>query len=231
MTTELKELVEKLTTGDSPHLALKASFEDGTLARLIPELAILYGVPQVAEWHPEVDTGLHIELVLQVAAGLSRNPRVRFAALVHDFGKGVTPKNEWPKHFAHEEKGVPIVEQFCQRAGVPEDWCFLGVAISRWHLFAHRALESRPRTIVKLFIDSGFIDKPELFEDFLLACEADKRGRGGLMDSVYPQRPLLQAAMRAVKEATPHTVNLPYEEALHEARCNAVSDVFKQFGY
>jgi tRNA nucleotidyltransferase (CCA-adding enzyme) len=223
--------VEKLTTGDSPHLAMKAAHEDGSLARLIPELDALYGVPQVAEWHPEVDTGIHCELVLQVGASLSNSPRVRFAALVHDFGKGLTPANEWPKHLAHEEKGVPVVEQFCLRAGVSDDWRILGVATSRWHLFPHRALESRPRTIVKLFVESNFINEPELFEDFLLACEADKRGRGGLMDSDYPQRPLLQAAMCAVKKAKPRTLNLPFEEALHEARCNAVSDVYRRLGY
>jgi tRNA nucleotidyltransferase (CCA-adding enzyme) len=228
MTIELKVLVEKLTTGDSPHLALRRAHEDGSLARLIPELEALYGVPQNAVYHPEVDTGKHLEMVLQVAASLTASPRVRFAALVHDFGKGLTPAHEWPKHLAHEEKGVPVVEQFCLRAGVPDDWRVLGVATSKWHLFPHRAFDSRPGTLVKLFVESNFINEPELFEDFLMACEADKRGRGGLLDSEYPQRPLLQAAMKAVKEAKAKGSSLPPEAALLQAQCEAVKGVLLQ---
>jgi tRNA nucleotidyltransferase (CCA-adding enzyme) len=225
MNTELKHLLVNLTTGDTPHLAMQAARQDGSLARLIPELDVLYGVPQNAEYHPEVDTGIHCELVLQVAADLSSRPRVRFAALVHDFGKGLTPPHEWPKHLEHEETGVAVVEQFCNRAGVPDDWRWLGMATSRWHLFPHRALESRPGTLVKLLVESGFINEPELFEDFLLACEADKRGRGGMLDTDYPQRALLQEAMKAVKAVNVTSSDRPYQDALTEARCVAVKAI------
>lgn len=225
MRNTLKKLVDRLTTGQHPHWALKAAREDGSLARLIPELDVLYGVPQNAEHHPEVDTGVHMELVLEVAAGLTVDPRVRFAALVHDFGKGRTPSNEWPKHIAHEERGVPVVERFCLRAGVPKDWATLGVLTSKWHLYSHRSLNSRPRTIVDLLVETNFIDEPELFEDFLLACEADKRGRGGMLDSAYPQRKLLQAAMKAVKSLKLGKSRLDPEQALKEGRSEAVAQV------
>lgn len=230
MTSELKQLVEKLTTGDSPHLAMRAARADGTLARLIPELDVLYGVPQTEQYHPEVDTGIHCEMVLEVAARLSQSPRVRFAALVHDFGKGLTPESEWPAHHSHEENGVPLVEQFCERAGVPDDWVRLGKLTSLWHLFPHRTFGSRPRTIVKLLVDSGFMEDQELFEDFLLACEADKRGRGGLMDSSYPQGPFLLAAMEAVRATVIVPSNRPPDEDLTHSRCVSVLKLFRQHG-
>ena len=229
MTTELKQLLEQLTTGPNPHLAMREARANGTLARLIPELDVLYGIPQTAQYHPEVDTGIHCEMVLEVAATLSSKPRVRFAALVHDFGKGLTPAADWPKHHSHEELGVPLVKQFCERAGVPDDWCQLGVKTSLWHLFPHQTFSLRPRSIVKLLVESGFSDDQEMFEDFLLACEADKRGRGGLMDSDYPQRRVLLDAMEAVRAAFIVPSNRPPDEDLTHSRCVAVLKVMRKY--
>lgn len=219
MNTELKELLEKLTTGDTPHLELRAAHKDGRLARLLPEVHALYGVPQTAEHHPEVDTGIHTELVLEVAAGLSSRPLVRFLALTHDLGKGVTPKEEWPKHLDHEKNGVPLVTAVCERAGLPEDWQLLGELTSKWHLAAHRALSNTPRAFVRLFVDTGFINEPAMFNDFLLACEADKRGRLGMLDTDYPQRQLMLDAMAVVKASEPMRGRLSEEQRLYESRC------------
>lgn len=216
---ELQDLLTRLTTGDTPHLELRAARADGSLARLLPEVNALYGVPQTEEHHPEIDTGIHIELVLEVAAGLSSRPRVRFLALTHDLGKGITPADEWPRHLAHEKEGVPLVAALCERAGLPDDWKKLGELTSMWHLMAHRAFSARPRTFVNFFVDTGFITEPAMFNDFLLACEADKRGRGGMLDTDYPQRQFLLDAMEVVKASVPLRGKLSEEQRLYEARC------------
>jgi tRNA nucleotidyltransferase (CCA-adding enzyme) len=226
MSTELQELLERLTTGDTPHLELAAAHKDGTLASLLPEVDALYGVPQTAEHHPEVDTGIHTEMVLQVAVGLSSRPRVRFLALIHDLGKGVTPKDQWPKHFMHEKNGVPLVAAVCDRAGLPDDWRKLGELTSMWHLLAHRAFVTQPRTFVNFFVDSGFINEPQMFKDFLLACEADKRGRGGMLDTDYPQAELMLKAMEVVKASVPLRGRLSEEQRLYESRCRDLKRFF-----
>jgi tRNA nucleotidyltransferase (CCA-adding enzyme) len=221
--TNLKELVDRLTTGPTPHLALKAARADGTLARLIPELDVLAGIPQSAQYHSEIDCFIHMEMVVEVAAALTDRPRARFAALVHDFGKGATPEAEWPKHVSHEKRGVPLVEAFCARLGAPPDWTLLGMLTSKWHLEVHKAFTLRAGSVVKLFVESGFIHDPLLFEDFLLACEADKRGRGGQMNTDYRQRPFLLSAMEAVKAVTAP------ETSLNAMRCEAVKQVAKGY--
>jgi tRNA nucleotidyltransferase (CCA-adding enzyme) len=231
MTTEkqeLHDLLTRLTTGDTPHLELKAARGDGSLARLLPEVDALYGVPQTEEHHPEVDTGIHTELVLEVAAGLTSRPRVRFLALTHDLGKGVTPREEWPRHLMHEKEGVPLVAALCERAGLPEDWKRLGELTSMWHLLAHRAFVSRPRTFVNFFVDTDFINEPAMFNDFLLACEADKRGRGGMLDTGYEQRELMLEAMKVVKASVPLSGVLSEEQRLYEARCRDLKTFLRQ---
>jgi tRNA nucleotidyltransferase (CCA-adding enzyme) len=222
MTTEkqeLQDLLTRLTTGDTPHLELKAARKDGSLARLLPEVDALYGVPQTEEHHPEVDTGIHMELVMEVAAGLTSRPRVRFLALMHDLGKGVTPKDQWPKHLDHEKKGVPLVAAVCERAGLPGDWRKLAELTSEWHLLGHRALSSRPNTFVNFLVETGFLNEPEMFKDFLLACEADKRGRGGMLDTDYPQAELMLGVAEVVRASVPMHGRLSEEQRLYEARC------------
>ena len=218
MHKDIKELLVALTAGPTPHLALKAARADGSLARLLPELDALYGVPQTEEHHPEVDTGIHCEMVMEVAALLSNRPRARFAALMHDLGKGVTPQEEWPKHHKHEANGIPLVEQVCDRAEVPDDWRRIGMLTSKYHLEGHKAMNLRPGTLVKFFQETGFLDDSTMFEDFLLACEADKRGRGGMLDSDYPQGQFLAKAMEVVRHALPLKANLPDDEALYVGR-------------
>ena len=175
----------------------------GALAKLFPELEALYGVPQPEQYHPEVDTGVHTMMVLEQATALSSDTQVRFAALVHDLGKGITPKEQWPKHLEHEEKGVPLVENLCNRYRLPNDYRALAVHVARYHLHYHKAMELRPNSILKLLQNIDALRKPQRFEQFLLACEADARGRLGLEDRDCPQSDWLRQALSAVNSVDP----------------------------
>jgi tRNA nucleotidyltransferase (CCA-adding enzyme) len=169
----------------------------GALARLFPELDRLYGVPQPEEHHPEIDTGVHTMLVLQQAARLSNDPKIRFAALVHDLGKGITPKAEWPKHVDHEEQGVPLVEEFCQRLRVPNDYRDLAILATRYHLHYHRAAEMTDTAFLETLMSLDAFRRPQRFEEFLLACEADSRGRPGYEDQDFDQPTIFRQAFAA----------------------------------
>jgi tRNA nucleotidyltransferase (CCA-adding enzyme) len=169
----------------------------GALARLFPEIDCLYGVPQPEEHHPEIDTGVHTMMVLEQAARLSPEPEVRFAALVHDLGKGITPPEQWPKHIEHEEHGVPLVETLCQRLRAPNAYRDLAVAVTRYHLHYHRAAELTPATMLKLLSALDALRRPQRFEQFVLACEADSRGRPGFENAHFEQPTILRAARDA----------------------------------
>ncbi len=171
--------------------------ECGALARLFPEIDALFGVPQRADFHPEVDTGAHLLLVLAQAARLSPEPLVRFAALVHDLGKGTTPAEDWPRHVGHEDRGVALVEGLCERYRAPREFRELGVLAARLHGLCHRALELRPSTLLRLLESADAFRRPERFERLLLACEADFRGRPGWEDRPYPQADALRSALAA----------------------------------
>ncbi len=169
----------------------------GALEKLFPEIDRLFGVPQPEKHHPEIDTGVHTMMVLEQAAGLSADTSVRFAALVHDLGKGATPENEWPKHIAHEERGVPLVEALCERLRVPKNYRELAIAVTRYHLHYHRAAELKPTTLLKLFNAVDAFRRPERFELFILACEADSRGRTGFENAHFDQPGILRRTHNA----------------------------------
>jgi len=173
----------------------------GALAIVFPELERLYGVPQPPRWHPEIDTGLHVMLVVGEAARLSTQPRVRFAALVHDLGKGTTPASEWPKHIGHEQRGVRLIQTLADRLRVPNDFRDLALAVARDHGNCHRALELRPGTVMDLLERCDALRRPERFHEFLTACEADFRGRTGFESLPYPQADYLRAALAAATSA------------------------------
>lgn len=174
----------------------------GALARIFPELDALWGVPQPPRWHPEVDTGVHMLLVMQAAARLSDNPRVRFAALMHDLGKGETPPELWPRHIGHEDRGAKLVRQLSDRLRVPTDFRHLAELTARWHGLAHRALELKASTVLQLFEHCDALRRPDRFREFLLACEADFRGRTGWEARSYPEAGLLASALDAALAAT-----------------------------
>ncbi len=172
--------------------------ECGALARLLPELDALWGVPQRAEYHPEVDTGVHVMMVIDMAAKLQAPLEVRFASLMHDLGKGTTPADILPRHINHEERGVDLVNTVCDRWRVPNDLHELAVLVAREHGNIHRSKELNASALLRLFERCDAVRKPQRFADALFACECDARGRLGFEDRAYPQRARLNAALQAV---------------------------------
>jgi tRNA nucleotidyltransferase (CCA-adding enzyme) len=200
----------------------------GALARLLPEVERLFGVPQPEKYHPEVDSGVHTLMVLAQAARLTPDTRVRFAALVHDLGKGTTPPDEWPHHYGHDARGVPLVEAVCRRLRVPNEHRDLAVLVSRYHLLSHRVAELKPSTLLKMLEALDVFRKPARLEGFLLACEADARGRAGREDSAYPQAAILRhayaatASVSAAQVVTPGMSGPEIGERMREARIEAI---------
>ena len=181
-----------------PSAFLQALRGCGALRVLFPEVDALYGVPQRAEFHPEVDTGVHVEMVVDMAARLAPgDDLIGYCALVHDLGKALTPKDELPKHIKHEERGVDPVRAVSQRLRVPAEHAALAELCCRLHLLSHRAAELRPATVLGLFEQLDAFRKPQRVEQFLTVCEADKRGRLGHAESDYPTGPLLRDAFAA----------------------------------
>ncbi len=216
---------------DAPSRMFLALRECGALARILPEIDRLFGVPQPPQHHPEVDTGVHVMLVVDVAAAQGQSLAVRFAALTHDLGKGTTPADLLPRHIGHEERGVDLVKALCQRIKVPNDCRDLAMIAARFHGKAHRAEEMRPDTIMRLLQDTDALRQPQRFEDFLLVCECDARGRTGFEARDYPQAGRLRVALKAAqdvdageiakKQAAPEAIR----DAVYQARLVAVQQV------
>jgi tRNA nucleotidyltransferase (CCA-adding enzyme) len=192
-----QELSRGLMEG-RPSRMLAVLRDCGALARLLPEVDALYGVPQPPEHHPEVDTGVHLELVLDMAAQLQAPLPVRYAALVHDLGKGSTPRDEWPRHVAHEARSVKLAQAVSQRWRVPADCRDLGEIVAREHGNIHRSAGFGAAAVMRLLERCDALRRPERFGQALLACECDARGRTGLDAQPYAPRPRLASALAAV---------------------------------
>ena len=163
----------------------------GVLVRLFPEIDALFGVPQNANYHPEIDTGVHVMMALQASAALGHDNETRFAVLMHDLGKAITPVSVLPSHHGHEARGKKPVETFCKRWRVPRAHTELALITTEFHLLAHRALELKPSTLLKLFTRADSLRKPLRFQKMLDACRADIRGREGSEDDPYRQADFL----------------------------------------
>jgi len=174
--------------------------ECGALAKIYPEIEALFGVPQPERWHPEIDTGVHTMMVLDQAEALSASPAVRFAALVHDLGKADTPAERLPSHPGHERKSVSRIRALCGRYPVPKAYRDLAVIVAEYHTHCHKALELRPGTVLKVLEKADAFRRPERFEEFLVTCEADARGRLGLETRNYPQADYLRGALTAAAD-------------------------------
>jgi tRNA nucleotidyltransferase (CCA-adding enzyme) len=204
----------------------------GALARLLPEVDCLWGVPQRAEYHPEVDTGVHLMMVLDMSARLQAPLPVRFACLAHDLGKGTTPEDVLPRHIGHEERSALLLKALGQRLRVPVDCQALGDVVAREHGNIHRSGELGAAALVRLLERCDAFRKPARFADALLACECDARGRLGFEERPYPQRPRLLAALRAAQSVVTSEVAAAAQaqgrtgpqvgEAVHAARVAAV---------
>ena len=170
----------------------------GALQKILPELDKLWGVPQPAQYHPEVDTGVHVMMVIDYAAQQNFSLPIRFAALMHDLGKGTTPPDILPKHIGHEQRSVNLLKEVCKRLRVPNDCKELGVMVAKFHGKLHQALQMRPATLVEFLQELDAIRQPQRFNDFLKACEADSRGRTGFENCATPAADLMQRVLSAV---------------------------------
>ncbi len=204
----------------------------GALKKILPELDALWGVPQRADYHPEVDTGVHIMMVIDVAAAMALSLPARFAALTHDLGKALTPADVLPRHIGHEAATVALLPPLCERLRVPTDCRETSLLVAGFHTDIHRGEELRPTTVVRLLERCDVFRRPERFEEVLAACEADYRGRLGFEDRPYPQRPLWCAAAKAaqavdagaIAQACSDPTTIPAR--VHEARAAAIKEIW-----
>jgi len=219
-----------------PEVFFQTLLECGALGVLMPELAALNGVPQPPQWHPEVDTFVHVMLALSLAAQRQAPLAVRYAVLLHDLGKALTPRDQWPSHHRHEELGAGPIETLSLRLRAPNDCRELALLTARHHTLVHRALELRAVTLMKLFAETDALRRPERFEQLLIACECDARGRAGLESRPYPQADYLRQVLAAALAANlaPHErqglVGPQIGAALQERRLAAVTQVRERLG-
>ncbi len=216
--------ISKGLSRDKPSIYILELRDTGQLKEILPEIDSLFGIPQPAEHHPEIDTGIHTLMVLDRAAELTDNIDVRFAALVHDVGKALTSSETWPKHHNHEELGVESVKKIAERLEIPEETAELAVYVARYHLQAHRAFEARPGTLVKLFENTNAFTQPERFELFVLATQADAQGRLHHETVPYPQASFLMSALQAALNVNTNSLS---DDVIRQDRIRCVTDLKK----
>jgi tRNA nucleotidyltransferase (CCA-adding enzyme) len=222
----------KALTEQTPSAFVRSLRQTGALAVLFAEIDALYGVPQRPEFHPEIDTGIHSEMVVDMAARLAPGEAlIGWCALVHDLGKALTPKDQLPRHIGHEHTGLAPIAALCARLKVPADYAALAQLVCKLHLQAHAALELKPATVLGLLEQLDAFRRPERLDQFLLVCEADKRGRLGLSDSPYPQATFLREAFAAACaiEAQPFVdrglQGLAIRDAMRDARAHRIAQL------
>jgi len=224
---------EAALAGPNPKLYFEALRACGALRIVFPEVDRLFGVPQPEKWHPEIDTGLHTMMVLEQSEALSDDIEVRFAALVHDLGKGNTNPTDLPSHPGHEQRGQKLIRKMAERLPVPRACRDLGMIVAEYHTHCHRAFELRDDTVVKILEKTDAFRRPQRFEQFLLACEADARGRTGFENRDYPQAVQMSAAFAAASTVDAASIANSVEDAqipdaIRRARVNAVRQARKQ---
>ena len=222
--------IEQTMGGPAPDVFIAVLRDCGALKSILPEVDRLFGVPQPVKYHPEVDTGLHTLLSLQQAVKLTDDPVIRYATLVHDVGKGVTDKANWPSHHAHETLGLPLQADISKRLHVPNEFAKLAALVCEHHTKMHRIKELRPATLLKLIEALDGFRRPERVQKFLLACEADARGRTGLEERDYPQNAYLTTILNELsqldlgallKEEKPQNP----QEFVQQSRLSLLSDI------
>lgn len=217
---------------EKPSRMFEVLRECGALQRILPELNRLWGVPQPVQHHPEVDTGVHVMLVVDYAASQNFSLPIRFAALMHDLGKGTTPADFLPKHIGHEERSFNLVREVCKRIKVPNDCKELAQIVAKFHGKLHQSLQMKPSTLLSFLIELDAIRQPTRFKDFLQACEADSRGRTGLENCSTPAAELMAKVLKAASSIDAGAVAKAFSEpetikaAVFESRLEAVKRLF-----
>ncbi|CEN56557.1 multifunctional CCA addition/repair protein [Candidatus Methylopumilus turicensis] len=204
----------------------------GALKKIMPELDKLWGVPQPEMYHPEIDTGVHIMMVIDYAASCSYSLPIRFAALTHDLGKGTTPEAMWPRHTGHELRSLSLLQEVSKRLRVPNECKELAQIVAKFHGKMHQVSQMRADTALQFLIDTDAIRQPQRFKDFLLACECDSRGRTGFETAECPEAKVLIGLLEAVLAvdagavAKRHAAPEAIKQAVFEARLEAIKQVF-----
>ncbi len=224
----------KALSEDKPSVFFQALRECGALARIMPELDALFGVPQPPEHHPEIDTGVHVLMVLDQASQLTSDPETRFAALMHDLGKALTPTADWPHHYRHEHLGIKPLDSLCRRLRAPKRYQQLAKLVGKHHTLCHRVMELRPNTLNRLLTELGAYKAHCRLDAFLIACQADSQGRTGFEQRPYPQADYLrQAAAAARRIISRDLIDQGYRgealgQAIERARIRALADYKSQ---
>lgn len=227
--------LEKALKEPNPECFIQTLRDCGALAVLFPELERLFGVPQPAQHHPEIDTGIHTLMVLQRATQLSHSSIIRFAALTHDLGKGLTPPDILPKHHGHEERSYELVRGLCQRFRAPKEFQQLAELTARYHTHIHRAFEQQAKTCLNVLEKCDAFRKPERFEALLIACQADSQGRIGFEQRPYPQADFFRAVLQACQAVNVQAIiqrglkGEQIRERLHRERLTATKHVIQDF--
>lgn len=194
--------IEKTLNTNAPSLFFLILKQCNALATIFPDLNKLWGIPEHAKWHPEKDAGLHTMLALKQAVKLTTDPKIRFAVLCHDLGKGLTKPEILPSHYGHEQRGVELINNWCIKYKVPSDYKDLAIKVTAWHLHCHNAFKLNPKTILKLFLSLDAFRKPNNLHSFLIACTADSKGRLGMENNDYPQAKFLIKIFEEIKKIT-----------------------------
>ncbi len=225
--------MKKALITDSPQVFFQVLRDCGALERILPEIEQLFGIPQTAKYHPEIDTGIHTLMVVEQAARLTDDPVVRFAALVHDLGKATTPSEILPSHRGHEIGGLPLIKQLCERLRIPKKYQSLALAVSEYHLHMHKMFELKAKTVLKMLEKTRSLMDDQRAQQVALCCIADARGRTGFEDRDYTQAALFIKFQQAAKSvnggeiAKHHTDGAKIQQAIHDARLTEIKRVQK----
>jgi tRNA nucleotidyltransferase (CCA-adding enzyme) len=226
---------QRALTEKNPEVYFSVLRDCDALKVLFSEIDALFGVPQTAAYHPEIDTGVHCLMSLQQAVKLSDDPLIRFATLIHDLGKATTPADILPRHIGHEERSLPLIETLCQRIKCPNDYKELALAVAAWHTHCHRALELKASSLLKLLLRLDAFRRPERFEQFLICCESDARGRTTFEDRDYPQANFLRQAykicieVKAKEFVEQGIMGIKINEAMHKKRIGLLREYKKSY--
>lgn len=216
--------MKKALMTDQPQIFFQVLRDCGALARVLPEIDELFGIPQTAKYHPEIDTGIHTLMVVEQAARLTQDPLTRFASLVHDLGKAKTPKDILPSHTGHEVGGLPIIKELCERLRVPKKYEALALAVSEYHLHMHKMFELRPQTVLRMLEKTRSLMDDERAQQVANCCIADARGRTGFENRDYTQAALFIEYQQAAKSVNGGEIAKGFsdgqqiQKAIHDAR-------------